>query len=283
MGWWQDFTADPEVKRKRQAEAPGLAEKLYSMGLRDPALINTAVDTYVKTGNFKVPSSQQSFDGSDVAVQPVRLGKRVATYDESTGTAGFPAALQGADQVLTFKGTKPEETGMGRFYAVGDDGTPKIVKTVPIKGGDKFIPVSPKPVTNKPKPMTAQDRADLQTIAIYQRSIAQAGQKGQPVSSDLTQQAVEAARRLKLPAYDITQNKPITGLWESIRQTFGADPRFEEEHFQGLGKPPADLQGSPPPAGGKQLTQDKAAEFLRLAGGDKEKARQMARSAGFAF
>lgn len=242
MGFFRTLADNASGRTQRRDKADDIATKLYAMGIDDPATINMAVQKFVDTGDFQVPSSQQSFDGDNLAVNPVRLGKRFGVYDEETGKGRVVPELQGATSVITERAprvsNKPAEVGMNRLIDYGEDGVPKLIASYP--KADRIVKMGRRPARSASTPPSAQEKADLQTLAIYQRSVASAGQKGEEVSEDIINQGVEAARRLGLPTHEIEQKIPIDGLWDWIGQTFGDDP--STQIVRGVGEGP----GTPP-------------------------------------
>jgi hypothetical protein len=236
--WWEKWSEDPGIKRNRQEKALDLATKLQDLGIDDPATINKTVDNYVQTGMLVLPTTQESRvnmgDGSvrqkgrttisdlgttEVSTQPVRLGKKFGVYNEATGEGTMVPDLQGAATVHAVDTPKAQRNGMIVAYTGDKDRGIQVINAVPTDGPSKWVRVDNKPAAGGARGGTRdliQDRVDMATIATYQRSAAAAAQRGQPVSQEIIDQAVQAAERLGMPTHSENVDVPAPGFWNKV-------------------------------------------------------------------
>lgn len=127
--WWESWS-DPELpsvkKRRREKEAIELVQKLYGMGVQDPQTINAAANEFIRTGNIKIPTTQEirtrvpspdpkdTFPMTEVDVRPVKLGNRVGKFDVDTGAFSEVPEAQGVDEIMKMASSGTGTGGRGR-------------------------------------------------------------------------------------------------------------------------------------------------------------------------
>ncbi len=281
-------------EKRRRKEWDGLVQ-------RNPGLAPTAEDynrgmeEYIQTGNLPTsrptggevrtditPTKHARVAGTDVSILPTtEVRPELApiqldpAFSFNRGTGGFTpvSGVPGRAKVYEFDPTKTTAKE-AKLYIYNADG--KLVETRPWKGDtDHVVTLSREPALRPPAGAgreTPQEKAARQALAEYDRAL----KSGKDVSRELTERAAEAAQFLGLPTE--TVNVPAEAPWFS-RNTPAHS--YERPSF---GAPAAPKPAAPPPApAGKPISKEQAMEFLRQAGGDRQKARELARQGGFSF
>lgn len=276
-----------DERKKRQEEAPQYAQRLMLMGITDPNLINKSTQDYIETGQVNLPTTETTrreiTPGMDVQnpnggvptsilptteeeTKPIRLGAKHVLFNKDSGEYSAPEELQGAATVTPYS-PKPPVQAKVHFI---DAQSGKDIRVEPTTGDeDKFITVGSRSDTQN-DPAT---KYHLGVLDDYRTALNK-----NEMTDELQNAAANSAQALGLPvSWQTDIQEP--GFWSKL---FGGKPT--ETQTPKIGYPPN--QGSKKtqsPASNKKLSVDQAKEFLRRAGNDKNKARQMARTEGYSF
>ena len=263
-------------RQRREAEAATLAQNLLEKGAA-PEVVNEVAERYRQTGRFELPEFQTKtlaptnlFPEGIPTRQPFGLPKKQkmllgfnATEGVFTDMGGRPAENIPEDVepiVQRFKEPGPKngrayrlDTATGKTELIGPNG----------KEYDTYERWNSK--TGAGAGGGAKDPADqlaMNQIKLYQRALM----NGDEVSDEMMAATRSAAERFNINLEQVDEDPSILdrimGQEGDLSQPI---PQYDKT------------------TKGKTLTRELAAEFLRRAGGDKEKARKLAREAGHTF
>ncbi len=293
---WNDLVkSNPRVAPTAEDYNAGL--DFYQKFRRLPPTRNQEVRAEAPGGVQEVPGPEgglpiRVMPETSVAQKqvPIRMGRPGYRLNQDTGALEEvdDAVMSGGSNVLRYNPTAPKQAPGAmevQTFSVPDPITGEMRKMSVMTQGGKPIRVITPPQPAKGRGShsgggggrTAQEADDLNALAAFRRANqTKYDWQGNPlplsISPDIEMQALSAAKRLKLPMhYDN----------EGARWVIG-------EEMPSPGAPPASIV--PPPSGnpamqsgGKQLTPELAKALVQEAGGDKDKARALAKQRGYSF
>lgn len=295
-----------EQGKTRRAEWDKLVEQHPGLA-STPDDYNAGLQNYIQTGQMptrtqeaRVDTTPQidsttpegvpltTFPETEVTPpQPIQLDPSFS-LDKTTGQAVPLDGVPGKSKVYEYDPTK-QDPKLAKLHIISPEG--KEIAVYPYKGDHdavQVMPYSPKDrAGSKNTPMTTADRADLDVLKKYSDAV-----ESGDVNTQLEDMAIGAAGRQGLPV-DIEQLQDTVSQPGWFAGMFGAKPEVtpggrkvkigvEAGGDSTDGAPAAPATGAG--AGGtKPLTADLAKSFLKKAGGDKNKARQLAKTAGYTF
>jgi hypothetical protein len=277
-----------QAHRQRQQQADQMAQELMTRGL-SPDAINSVVNTYVRTGQLKIPNQQsvplpmnltESDQTERSTMKPVSFTpkkKQLYSFDKGTGTfSKGPVETDNLDpSVQTFDSTPPDLNGQD-IYVNGEDST-EIRREPNGEKHNRIIRVMPHHESaggsKDPEDIIAMD-----TMKKYQGALL----RGDSIPDDFMDSVRSAADRLNLSMAEVQKDPSLIDRIQNKASDLATDV---------TGKPlipPAKpkFDGTAARFGakdGKPLTKAKAQEFLQRAGGNKEKARALARKENYSF
>lgn len=303
-----DFVTSQGREDKRKREVAALAPKLIELGLT-PEETNEVAGNYVKTGNLTLPTTREtetrqevgpklSFDmpganGTrsvtqfpetqvDTQPQPVRLGKptsmdQTLAEEVSSGRMTVPEAMQ-----LKFKQENTEEqNGLPAYIDNAGKLHPVDMGNVP-RGTKLHMVTRPKDEVdeNAKREAEYQRRAAFDVLQKFHQKQTLQGRPNVPeLTADDYMEAADAAKAIGMPTKQVGFGS--IPWWQQVQNLWlSKDKQNQPPNIEG---PAFDANGKQNPGQGKPLTIEKAAEFMRAAGGDKNKARVLARQAGYSF
>lgn len=262
-------------RRDREKEAAAMAQSLLEKGAQ-PDTVNQVVSSFIKTGTPQYPQyeTQALPPTADVSERSTRIPfnfaqkkKGLFSFDQGTGTFSqqeTPDNLTDFD-VKTFN-SKPTKQGFN-IWTVKQTG--EVLRREPNETGtDHVIYVDPTSGSSK----NPEDDLAKDVIKKYQAAVL----KGEDIPDETMDSVRSAADRLGI---DLSEVQKDPGILESIISKVSSI-------VPGVSNPAPKFGGSSvrfTSKGGKPLTKDLAQKFLQQSGGDKDKARQLAKQAGYTF
>lgn len=307
MGFKAFFEDIAQKKRRERLEAnqAALQNQLIQSGF-SPEEINNIVGTYVKTGDLQMPTQrptgkyqlkplQGGVSGPQEGIPemaPIQLPRK-RVFQQNRKTGDLEEAYNGPTgdevQVSNFgdvgiNRTTTEKNGVDIFY---DPYTFEELSREPngLSHNRRF------PRKDKPKPggrgggggsETPQQKAARAALNKYYDAL-KSGYSPDDMPEELLNGAASAAELLGLSLETVPSTKPAPeqSMWDKLRNKPPAPAPADKQvpRFTPNVKQPNVLTDTK----NKTLSPEIAKQFLQQAGGDKEKARRMARQAGFKF
>jgi hypothetical protein len=280
--------------------APNLAKDLLEKGA-EPEAVNQIANQFIKTGQINVPSMQTKALPYDPEVPqgrstqvPFQLNKKKAglySFNQDTGQYEQTPTPEDVDsfEVRSFSPTKASKT---QGYTIYLDPDGKEMRREPNNNGkDVIVKTTARSGSGKgPQFKDPRDALAFNVITKYSGALANRDR----VSNEFKDSAQSAAQRFNIDLVDLENNPALIDEMQQepsfLQRLLGQTPEppapkppHAALKFPPPGQRPAAPAAKPPPQGGKPLTPELAQEFLKQAGGDKDKARALAKQAGYGF
>ena len=292
------FTFDDVLGRKRrqkrEAEAATLAQNLLEKGV-DPAAINQVTQNYVQTGNLQfpemqtkmLPADENSPDGRSTRV-PFGVDQKkkgLFTLDPTGQVTQVDTPDDMTDfEVRSVPAQKQPNTNKGHTFKI-DRATGQMEdQGVNGKTFNDYVYWDSR--SNRPAGGSAKDpQEDLakDTIKKYQAALL----RGDDIPDEFMDSVRSASDYLNSKGMniDIAEVQKDPGIVDTVLGA-GAAAVNKVTGKPTVSPPSPKFGGSSvrfQPKTGKPLTTDQAQKFLQQAGGDKNKARALAKAAGYTF
>lgn len=285
-------------KRKREAEAATLAQNLLEKGA-EPNAVNIIAQNYIKTGQMQIPAmatkmlpgDTNSPEGRSTRV-PFQLDQKKKGLFGFDATSGKFTQQETPQDMTDFEVKSYNQPGTAGQNIFIDQYSGKEIRREP-NGTAKNVIVktgtNPNAGSGRPSFKSPVDATAFNVLTKYNNAIANRDR----ISEEFKNSAGSAAQHFGIDLVDM-ENNPAT--FDELQQ----QPSFLEK-LLGQTPPkaapkttPASLkfpkkpgtapapQKTPAPQG-KPLTPELAQAFFKQAGGDKDKARQLAKDAGYTF
>lgn len=272
-------------RQRREAEAAALAQSLLEKGAQ-PDTVNKIAQTYAATGEIKLPEYETKPLPYDPEVPEGRSTRTPFTLGKRKGLFGFDSATGKFTEAPTPEGMTDFEV---RSYNVGKPPkqgyniwtgrqTGEVTRREPNNTGtDHIIYVDPSAGGGRggkdPDMELAKD-----TLKKYQSALL----RGDDIPDEYMDSVRSAADKVGV---DIAEVQKDPGLLDQVWNA-GAAAASKVPGAPKVDPAKPKFGGSAvrfKPKGGKPLTKEKAQQFLQQAGGDKNKARALAKQAGYTF
>lgn len=297
-----NFQIDDAFGRKRnqrrETEGAAIAEKLMDDGRFEPAEINTIVNRYLKTGRFEVPTSRAKIGASPRMIQPdeidsnsdlperstinnerIRLKKKKGLFlldDKTNQLDDISGMTEGYDDVDVVRGHKKPAGGIGHSWK-WDRGTGTREDLGPNgKSYDTYVYWNSK-TGQGGTGGSGKEAPDVQLAKDAIRKYQSALLKGEEIPPEFMDSVRSASDLLGIDLAEVEEDPSVLDRIQNFASdASGGKVPESKPKFGGSA-----VRFNP--KGGKPLTKEKAQQFLQQSGGDKDKARALAKQAGYTF